>query len=61
MCWLMRPNRDLMLLMFFGIQKSLIAWMKMSLGRMRILVISNPANSTVSLANWNFFGFCLIP
>ena len=54
---LIRSNSDLTSVMFRGIGKSFIARMNVSLGRMFVVVISNPANSTVSFAKWNFSGF----
>ena len=57
----MSPNQDLTSLMLLGVGKFLMDSMYLAVGLIPSLVISKPANSTVSLAKANFSGEKTIP
>ena len=59
--WLTNPNQALMSVMPVGVGKSEIARRYFLHGRTSVLVISNPANSTSSLAKQNLSGFRVMP
>ena len=59
--WLIRPNHDRTSVKELGVGKSVIAFVYFLHGRTVSLVISNPANSTVSIANLNLLGLSVMP
>lgn len=59
--WLTSPNQERISVMFLGVGKSSMAWRYFLHGRTLSTVISNPANSTVSLPNLNLSGFNMMP
>ena len=59
--WLPNPNQERMSVRLCGVGKSAMALMYLLQGRAVLLVISKPANSTLSWAKWNFSGLRVIP
>ena len=59
--WLMRPNQERMSVMLLGVGKWRIALRYFWHGFTLSLVISNPANSTVSAAKTNLSGLRVMP
>ena len=59
--WFTKPNQDLTSVRLCGVGKSEMALMYFLHGRTVSLVISKPANSTLSLAKLNFSGLRVIP
>ena len=57
--WFTKPNQDLTSVRLCGVGKSEMALMYFLHGCTLSLVISKPANSTLSLANLNFSGLGL--
>ena len=59
--WLMSPNQERTSVLLAGFGKSRIASRYFLHGRTLLVVISNPANSTVSAPNSNLSGLSIIP